>query len=392
MCPDGCYGHGKCIEIGWTEGTLTSELECECFSGFSGFKCHRSVRPVAQPVSRCPGACSGHGVCDLETYTCTCLPGFEGPACSQLSDEAACSSLNRCSGQGRCELNAMSLYECVCQEGFTGDDCATAVDMCVCRHGSCVADDEVGHKCSCDSGFTGAQCDDYRRGLDTLCHAVDFCSGKGQCYQGTCACHDSFVGTSDCSVEVPGGICPSSCSGRGVCDDITQACVCNVEWTGEACDVSRCEMGVVNLAGSLGNSSNSSNLSQYSAANLSTSVCSSHGVCKAASNVSTDVNCSCDNGYESDDCSTPPCPGGCVHGTCVFDNVTRASSCACPDGWYGARCSRSGYGETDKPCCPKDCAGQGVCVDCVCDCAVGFQGTSCEEVVVDEDDTDGLGL
>jgi len=41
--------------------------------------------PIAEPPKACPGGCSGNGVCDIVSGTCTCSPDAEGDDCGAVS-------------------------------------------------------------------------------------------------------------------------------------------------------------------------------------------------------------------------------------------------------------------------------------------------------------------
>ncbi|NWI70857.1 TENR protein, partial [Todus mexicanus] len=69
-------------------------------------------------------------------------------------------------------------------------------------------------------GFTGEDCSQLRCPHD--------CSGKGDCVNGTCICHEGYAGE-DCGWLH----CPNACSGRGVCQD--GLCVCEEGYEGQDC-------------------------------------------------------------------------------------------------------------------------------------------------------------
>jgi hypothetical protein len=139
-----CSGRGSCD---------SASGRCECFDGFTGEACQRTV---------CPNDCSGHGVCQdqrrfaadadtLSAYTlsytgaydafkqmgCMCDDGFRGPDCSMVecpsgadpmghyggdgldADDAAGPAMD-CSGRGLCDYTA---GQCQCFKGFYGERC-----------------------------------------------------------------------------------------------------------------------------------------------------------------------------------------------------------------------------------------------------------------------------
>ncbi|XP_072867861.1 tenascin-N isoform X3 [Chlorocebus sabaeus] len=125
----------------------------------------------ATDVSR---RCSGHGTFSLETCSCHCEEGREGPACEQLACPGACS------GHGRCVDG-----RCLCHEPYVGADC----------------------------GYPACP---------------ENCSGHGECVRGVCQCHEDFT-SEDCSERR----CPGDCSGHGFCD--TGECYCEEGFTGLDC-------------------------------------------------------------------------------------------------------------------------------------------------------------
>lgn len=119
--------------------------ECDCFPGYEGAACQRTV---------CENNCNGHGQCvnnvalskDGSTDTwnveykqawdsglhmgCRCDVGYRGPDCSQKECPSTADPLGwhgseqgeQCSGRGLCD-HGTGL--CMCFTGFGGKDCAT---------------------------------------------------------------------------------------------------------------------------------------------------------------------------------------------------------------------------------------------------------------------------
>ena len=150
--------------------------------------------------------------------------------------------------------------------------------------------------------------------LHAACAALNFCSAHGKCVDSV------TVGRPQ---ELP---CTSN---------VTAACLCQPEWTGDRCDVMTCPHG-----------------------------CHGHGVCLGSDG---HKRCSCDEGYGGADCGTPECPGGCSgHGVCGA-----SLTCTCEPGWAGKACDQ-------RACAPSaDCSGHGLCVDGACHCEGGWQGDAC---------------
>uniref|UniRef100_A0A2I3GNH2 Tenascin-N n=1 Tax=Nomascus leucogenys TaxID=61853 RepID=A0A2I3GNH2_NOMLE len=133
-----------------------------------------SAQRCCQGVTDLSRHCSGHGTFSLETCSCHCEEGREGPACEQLACPGACS------GHGRCVDG-----RCLCHEPYVGADC----------------------------GYPACP---------------ENCSGHGECVRGMCQCHEDFM-SEDCSEKR----CPGDCSGHGFCD--TGECYCEEGFTGLDC-------------------------------------------------------------------------------------------------------------------------------------------------------------
>ena len=140
------------------------------------------------------GNCSSVGSCLYAQ--CICMPGFNGPDCTQetcpgsfcyFDTDAMNSTCHDCSGNGSC-----SEMECTCDPGWTGPDCST-VDCSCGDFGTCLQDFPI-HQCVCDPSYSGYSCE------VKLC--LNDCSESGTCLpSGECECFTNFFGA-DCSVYV----------------------------------------------------------------------------------------------------------------------------------------------------------------------------------------------
>jgi len=110
----------------------------------------------------CPGngypKCSGNGICDRTTGTCSCADGWGGNDCSIASCPGS-----GCSGRGVCS-KLVSPPECYCNPGYYGAACQSTVASvpqgqcpggCTVGNGVCNTTSGV---CACWPGWTGPDC------------------------------------------------------------------------------------------------------------------------------------------------------------------------------------------------------------------------------------------
>jgi hypothetical protein len=223
---DVCAGRGMCdTETGLCHCFATAAGEIYASSngyGAAGIRgdCGHVLtasQSASSPVSHCPGsgfegdalACSGHGVCDTNSFRCYCQVGWQGGDCSQQTcpkglswfsyptqNNVAHDSYATCSNMGHCDHTT---GRCDCRAGFFGAacqymSCPSATPNSVCSgHGRCLnmarlaretrlngvlASDNVEtaisygsdansaetwdaqriHGCNCDAGYTGYDC------------------------------------------------------------------------------------------------------------------------------------------------------------------------------------------------------------------------------------------
>jgi hypothetical protein len=229
----------------------------------------------------CPNDCNGHGVCDYSTGVCACNDGYGSASdvaeykaldCSQRSCPVAVAwggvatsavsarSKRECAGTGIC--NRLT-GECVCRTGFSGSACELAGCPNECSgNGRCVSNSEVCVEADVapldDTAVTyGARAEDVawdaERIYGCVCDSsweVGLASGQLQvpefhgsdCSRRRCPSGDDPVTTevdeTDCegvNGGAAGNLCYVPCANRGVCDETTGTCTCNVGFGGQAC-------------------------------------------------------------------------------------------------------------------------------------------------------------
>uniref|UniRef100_A0A1B6CCY7 Tenascin-like protein n=1 Tax=Clastoptera arizonana TaxID=38151 RepID=A0A1B6CCY7_9HEMI len=195
--PD-CNSHGHC-----------ANGKCACARGFKGKFCEEADCP--HPT------CSGHGYC--AEGLCLCKKGWKGADCSE-TDNDALQCLPDCSGHGVFDLETQT---CSCEPMWSGEDCSRELcDLDCGPHGHCVGD-----ACLCNPGWSGEYCN--------MKQCDPRCNEHGQCKNGTCLCVTGWNGK-HCTQEG----CPNSCSAHGQCrvnQDSQWECKCSDGWDGKNCNI-----------------------------------------------------------------------------------------------------------------------------------------------------------
>lgn len=185
LCENSCSNHGTC----------ETNNNCKCFTGldgepeWTGPDCSQRTCPkdfawvgdVVNANDLHPWVeCSNKGTCDRSSGTCNCFPGYDGVACQRTVCPNNCNDRGTCwpekhlaSKVGRtytAPWDAMKHVGCFCDTGYRGPAC----DLQECPSGTDPLDgygNEAGRDCSgrglcnygdgtcqCFSGFYGTKC------------------------------------------------------------------------------------------------------------------------------------------------------------------------------------------------------------------------------------------
>ncbi len=389
-----------------------------------------------------PDTCGANSLCDDSsgTATCSCEGGFQDND-NDGSCEAECDD-NTCSGNGTCD-DASGTPVCTCNPNYVGDDCAScdtnfqdndtngtcedacAVDTCS-GHGIC-SDTSGATDCTCDLGYIGDDCSICDLGFqdnntDGTCEAEcdnDTCSGNGICDDvtgtPTCTCNPEYA-LPDCASCAFGfqdndtdGICTpacdaNTCGGHGICDDNTgvSICTCDPGYAPPSCLFCTIDFQDNDVDG-------------FCAPKCNANTCSGNGTCDDLSGLAT---CTCDPEYALPNCSTcrtgfqdndidGVCDVECALFTCsghgVCDDSVGPATCTCEPGYGPPDCAECAPGFQDndtngtctEACNPGTCAGYASCDDNtgvpVCTCDLGYVGPGCDACDDDYQDNDTNG-
>lgn len=102
-CDNGCSGHGTCLLHGVCEcwdnwGVGLSHLSGDCSERICPYELAWVDNPNVYGTRHRYAECANRGVCNRDSGECECFPGYEGKGCQR----SVCP--NDCSGHGRCQF------------------------------------------------------------------------------------------------------------------------------------------------------------------------------------------------------------------------------------------------------------------------------------------------
>ena len=97
------------------------------------------------------------------TYACVCPAGWEGPTCSNDTNECLD---NPCQNNGTCEENGTNSFRCNCKKGWKGLNCSEDVNECLnnpCMNNGKCSNNNGSFHCQCENGWQGEICSNPTR-------------------------------------------------------------------------------------------------------------------------------------------------------------------------------------------------------------------------------------
>ncbi|CAF5184865.1 unnamed protein product, partial [Rotaria magnacalcarata] len=155
---ESCFHDGKCLQT-------THGYRCICKTGFTGNFCELNINECES------NPCINDGICyDLESsYVCYCPDGVFRPQClprTNVASSTARTLICSCQNGGKCGMQGSE--KCTCLNGFTGRFCENLSPIGGCSRIQCSnggtchdnpSDLTSSPSCTCKSGYTGKYCE-----------------------------------------------------------------------------------------------------------------------------------------------------------------------------------------------------------------------------------------
>ncbi|OQV25204.1 Fibrillin-1 [Hypsibius exemplaris] len=367
-CAPKC-AHGVCLKS-------STKSECFCDDGYGACDC------ATPAVSECKyRPCDIFAKCTntLDSYYCTCLPGYvgDGKSCTDIDECANPQTASSCPANSEC-CNVPGSFWCRCQAGFRDDGRHNCVDIneCVegknvCPAGSQCENTPGSYRCGCISGYTfdqrRNQCVDINECVVVGCAAGANCRNYDGGYDCGCGTGDASVDAYDtrasCFAPIPRFTTPNSGN---------DACLCG---PGAICVMRGFQTQCICPPGTLGEPANQRTgcIPSYPVP-CNPNVCNGNAVCQG-------MQCVCAMGFQG----TPPnCidVNECVENPCAANaqcfNLPGSYRCQCPNNLR----AKNPFNRQDAcigACEAKQCGRGAICMErqpgnAVCQCPAGFSG------------------
>ncbi|XP_016036029.2 protein crumbs isoform X1 [Drosophila simulans] len=211
-----CHNGGNCTD-------LIASYVCDCPEDYMGPQCDvlKQMTCENEPCRNGSTCQNGFNASTGNNFTCTCVPGFEGPLC----DIPFC-EITPCDNGGLC-LTTGAVPMCKCSLGYTGRLCEQDINECEsnpCQNGGQCKDLVGRYECDCQgTGFEGIRCEND---IDECNVEGDYCGGLGRCFNKPgsfqCICQKPYCGaycnfTDPCNATdlcSNGGRCVESCGAK----------------------------------------------------------------------------------------------------------------------------------------------------------------------------------
>ncbi|EFO91795.1 hypothetical protein CRE_07782 [Caenorhabditis remanei] len=393
--PDNCY----CLD-GTTNGTepcdtitdqcgnnpcgnadrflCTSKIEsydCSCQPGWTGDNCDSEVGSACATSPCRKGATCVAAENSTTGYSCICTDKQFGTNCEW---DNICTSVN-CQNGGNCSMILDdSNYFCTCKTGYQGRKCEleNTIDtdpvLDGCYRYNTVSIGALQTKYS-DNQMTSSKCNDYAQMKSTATVTMNYLTLCGT----FCMVSESPIVNDTSNMD---GDCRKTCGGNSseFCGKLNSRCIVIKQTphrNSSETDPNPCENATLCNA-DIGN-----------------------GVCvNWASDVTDGYACACGPLWTGRQCDTPVAPActpsPCVNGTCVLREQYNKYTCVCDDGFFGTNCecivyllSSSeilNYLDADV-CTASTCLYGGTCEETnnggyKCDCLDQYFGNNCEQI------------